>query len=69
MSEDYKLEIIECKRKIALDRLDIYYQLARLQIFYDKEDNKSERLRYLMHQKIKRMDQINNLAEEMIKSE
>ena len=69
MSDDYKLEIIECKRKIALDRLDVLYQFARLQIFNDNEDNKSERLRYLTHQKIKRMDQINNLAKEMMESE
>ena len=69
MSDDYKLEIIECKRKIALDRLDVLYQFARLQIFNDREDNKSERLRYLMHQKIKRMDQINNWAREVMKSE
>lgn len=60
--DDLTKKIAECKRKIALDKLDLWYQLATIQILTDEEDEKYDRILSLKHLQIKEMDVINKLA-------
>lgn len=64
MIDDYRYELIECKRRILLDRLDVLYQLAKAKVFTDEYLDKNNRIRILTQQKLILMDRINKLAEE-----
>lgn len=64
MIDDYRYELIECKRRILLDILDVLYQLTKAKVFTDEDLDKNNRIRILTQQKLILMDRINKLAEE-----